>query len=308
MTVLSVIDTLTRVRSSVISDLMPSMMSVSSGVAAIMASISLVKVFLDNVSGRKSLFHSLVRPLVILSLVCQFQTLVSSPLDALSSAVTRSLESSLESSVGNYVKRWSCASAKMSELSRKSTEEQFRKDLVSIAQKKGLQKELAIVSATVRRAVTKRLDIAACGVGSIAAGFLLILSEVILFAQQIISSILLCCLTLVGPLVFAIGVFPGFSGGIGEWVSRYLQTSLWIPVGMLVMQVNLSIGDAFVDISSAEGTSLSLQWMMIVVQTCNMICILMVPKLCNLIVDQEKMSSLYEGVKGSILHPKQALQ
>jgi conjugative transposon TraJ protein len=60
--------------------------------------------------------------------------------------------------------------------------------------------------------------------------FLQLASMVARLALHLISTLLLTLLSVAGPFVFAIAIFPGFGGGIAKWFGNFITLSLWVPV------------------------------------------------------------------------------
>lgn len=47
---------------------------------------------------------------------------------------------------------------------------------------------------------------------------------------SVLATFLLIVLSVLGPLTFAIAIFPGFGGGIQKWLGNFITISLWVPV------------------------------------------------------------------------------
>jgi hypothetical protein len=77
---------------------------------------------------------------------------------------------------------------------------------------------------------------------------------------------------------------PGFESGFRNWFARYFQLSMWIPLGYMVLGLNLSISDHFSALASEGGMSIGLQWMMIVLQIAALVTITAVPKMATWII------------------------
>ena len=100
-------------------------------------------------------------------------------------------------------------------------------------------------------------------IGAIIGGLLMIIAKILLFVQQMLSALYLTILSVIGPFIFALAILPGFEGGIKSWISRYIQIALWIPVGYLIMALNMSLGTSFSQSAVAAGATMADEWLMI---------------------------------------------
>lgn len=52
-----------------------------------------------------------------------------------------------------------------------------------------------------------------------------------------LAAVYLIILSLVGPVVFAIGIAPSLTSSISSWLARYIQISLWLPLSDLITYI-----------------------------------------------------------------------
>lgn len=52
-----------------------------------------------------------------------------------------------------------------------------------------------------------------------------------------LAAVYLIILSLVGPVVFAIGIAPSLTSSISSWFARYIQISLWLPLSDLITYI-----------------------------------------------------------------------
>ena len=83
MTILSIWTTLETVRDTVLSGKIEALSSIASLLAAILAAGTLLKMSKDYIQGQPLDLWDLLRPIVLLTLVCLFRPLVLGPLDSL---------------------------------------------------------------------------------------------------------------------------------------------------------------------------------------------------------------------------------
>jgi hypothetical protein len=132
-----------------------------------------------------------------------------------------------------------------------------------------------------KRSVMSMMNITSLKTGALIGGLLYIVAKVLLFMQQVICYFYQIFIGMVGPVIFATSVWPGYEAGIKRWFARYIQLSCWIPAGFLVMMIGLEITSAFADASLAGETGLSATWFMILLHIVALVMISAVPKLAT---------------------------
>ena len=104
---LSIWNTLETVRDTVLSGKIETISSSAALLAAILAAASLLKLSKDYIQGQPLDIWDLLRPIVLLTLVCLFRPLVLGPLDSLVNVFTRDVADAVSVSTGEYVEQWS---------------------------------------------------------------------------------------------------------------------------------------------------------------------------------------------------------
>lgn len=79
------------------------------------------------------------------------------------------------------------------------------------------------------------------------------LAEIILFVYEILASLYLGLLKLLGPIILAISIPEELKNGVQGWVSRYVQISLWIPVGYVIIMFLTGYFRAICDLIISGG-------------------------------------------------------
>jgi conjugative transposon TraJ protein len=51
---------------------------------------------------------------------------------------------------------------------------------------------------------------------------------------DVLMTLYLVVLSILGPLAFGFAIWPGFEGSLTNWLSRYINASLWLPVANIV--------------------------------------------------------------------------
>lgn len=287
-TILSVWTTLDQVRDTVITGKLGAIMSISAILAAMMASVNLIKLSSEYIQGHGFTFSKLLRPLVLLVLVCQFNTLVLRPVNSLVNIFTRELSASVNISTKEYISQWSSNMFEVEKYALKSASDAQTEALEELANSDmgPIGKFFAKIWEGMKKFVSNLLSLSSFGVGTLIGGILFLLVKILLFAQQVLCSLYLTILGLIGPVVFAIAIPQGFMQGVRNWVARYIQIAMWVPIGYMILYINLQIGNSFLkNISAIGGTDLSTEWFMIALQVVALASIASVPKIANWIIN-----------------------
>ena len=75
------------------------------------------------------------------------------------------------------------------------------------------------------------------------------------------------------------------STGLKNWVARYIQIAIWIPIGYFVLYINLQVGKAFCTLAAAGQTGLAMDWFMIALQIVALVSIASVPKMAAWVIE-----------------------
>jgi len=287
-TILSVWTTLDQVRNTVITGKLGAIMSISAILAAMMASFALIKISSDYVQGHQFSLWKLIRPLVLLALVCQFNTLVLGPVNSLVNIFTRDLSESVNISTKEYISQWGTNMLEVEKYALKSASDAKVAALEELAQSDmgPVGKFFAKIWEGMKKFVSNLLSVSSFGVGTLIGGILFLFVKILLFAQQVLCSLYLTILGLIGPIVFAIAIPSGFIQGVRNWVARYIQIAMWVPIGYMILYINLQIGNTFLkNISALGGTDLSTEWFMIALQMVALASISAVPKISNWVIN-----------------------
>ena len=287
-TILSVWSTLDQVRSTVISGKLGAVMSIAAILAAMLASAAILKVASDYIQGQSVGIWQLVRPLVLLVFVCQFNTLVLSPLNSMVNVFTRDIASSVNVSTKEYVSQWASNMSTVEAYTIRSSEEQAEAALEEIAGSDSgpIGKFFAKIWEGIKKFIRNLFSVTTFGVGSLIGAVLFLIVKILLFAQQVLCSLYLTIAGLIGPLVFALAILSGYSSGIKSWIARYIQIAMWIPIGYMIMYINLQVGNVFMqNAASAGGSDLSSEWFMIALQIVALVSIASVPKISAWVIE-----------------------
>jgi len=295
-TILSVWTTLDQVRETVLTGKLGAIMSISSILAAMMAAVALIKISGEYIQGHGTNFLKLIRPLVLLVLVCQFNTLVLNPINSLVNIFTRDLAETVNVSTKDYLTQWSSNMIEVEKYALKSAEDARTEALEELANSDigPIGKFFTKIWEGIKKFVSNLLSVSSFGVGTLIGGVLFLMVKIILFAQQVLCSMYLTILGLIGPIVFSVSIMNGFLTGIRNWVARYIQIAMWVPIGYLILYINLQIGNTFLrNISMIGGTDLSTEWFMIALQLVALVSVSAVPKIAMWVIESTGTSDAH---------------
>jgi len=302
-TILSVWTTLDQVRDTVITGKLGAIMSISAILAAIMASFTLIKVSSEYIQGHRLSLWKLIRPLVMLALVCQFNTLVLNPLNSLVNIFTRDLSESVNISTKEYLSQWSSNMMEVEKYALKSAADAKTEALEELANSDmgPVGKFFAKIWEGIKKFVSNLLSLSTMTVGTIIGGILFLLVKILLFAQQVLCSLYLTLMGLLGPVIFALSITSGFIQNVRNWFARYIQIAMWVPISYLILYVNLQIGNAFLkNIASVGGTDLSTEWFMVVLQIVALVSVAAVPKIAQWVVESPGTNDAHGNISSTM--------
>ena len=285
ITVLSTWTTLETVKDTVLEGKIGAMTSIAAVIAAILAAMSVLKTSKDYVNGHGTDLWSLIRPLVLLLLTCQFHALVLRPLDSMINIFTRDIASNVNISSSEYIRKWGENMFDMGEIAMETNQKEYFEELAEQADKSVITQFFMTIWLSLKKLLLDRFHLVSLTVGSAIGGVLFLIVKILLFVQQLLSCTYQMINALLGPFVLALGILPSFENGIKNWIARYIQIEMWVPIGYFMMYINLQVGTSFCSMAATNGTSLSMEWFMIALQMVSLISIAAVPKIAAWVID-----------------------
>ena len=285
ITVLSTWSTLETVKDAVLEGKIGAMTSIAAVIAAILAAMSVLKTSKDYVNGHGTDLWSLLRPLVLLLLTCQFHMLVLRPLDSMINIFTRDIASNVSISSSEYISKWGENMFDMGEMAMQNNQREYFEELAEQADKSFITQFFMTIWLSFKKLLLDRFHLASLTVGSAIGGVLFLIVKILLFVQQLLSCTYQMINALLGPFVLALGILPSFENGIKNWIARYIQIAMWVPIGYFMMYINLQVGSSFCSMAATNGTSLSMEWFMIALQMVSLISIAAVPKIAAWVIE-----------------------
>lgn len=255
--------------------------------AATICAISVLKMAYDYIQGTtQTNYWQILRPFVVLLLVCQFNTIVLKPFTSIVNVFTREMAAGTDEVDAAYWNKMLDNNLAMYNASKNTINDTYEQEMKELEEDSSFFGELLFkVRLWFKKVLMHFLSISSMSIGSAIAAALMLIAKVLLFVQQMLSCIYLTLMAIVGPFIFALAILPGFESGIKNWISRYIQISLWVPIGYLIMGLNLSLATSFADSAAASGGSLAQEWLMVACEIVVIVSIASVPKICQWFIE-----------------------
>ena len=286
MTILSIWATLETVRDTVLSGKIETLSSIAAVLAAILAAATLLKLSKDYIQGQPLDIWDLLRPIILLTLVCLFRPMVLDPLDSIVNVFTRDAADAVSVSTGEYVKQWAENIGKMDAYTVQNSMQDAAKEIAEIAEdRSGIGRFFCTAWIAIKKVIMHRFHLMSMGIGTLVGAILFLFVKILLFIQQILCNTYLMMNSLLGPFIMALAILPGYETGLKNWIARYIQIAMWIPIGYFVMYINLQVGKAFCTLAAAGQTGLAMDWFMIALQIVALVSIASVPKMAAWVIE-----------------------
>lgn len=296
-------------RGNIVASRLGAFTALASLLAAILAACVLLKIAHDYMEGQGVTLWTLIRPLVLLIVVCNFNTFVATPVHGLCNIFTKSMSAKVETSykdyvqvIGNGVKEsfdhgWQKTQQAVDETLEKlngetpNTEDKgfwgraWDKTKMTIG---GVFSGYFHVKMSIKNFVY-------LGFATFLVTVLTLIAKCVVFLQQVSCYVYLILLMLLGPFSFALSILPSYGNSISSWLAKYIQTCFWIPMGQLVLFINCQLMNTFLT-QADDAYGFGAQWIAVM---CSLVCIanvLSVPKICNYVIDST-------GVNGAHSQP-----
>ena len=286
MQVLTTWSTLEAIRDRVLKEDLSAVTDIAAILACMMCAFAILKVVKTYMTGQNMDPWDLFKPLVVLILVCNFNTLILSPVNSLTSIVSREAAEVFDMRPNKYIDKWASNMGNIGSTIAQENQNSYMKELEELAEDDswGIGTWFKKLWLGIKKCIMDFFNISSIGIAGIIGGILFLLVKILLYAQQILCALYLLINSLIGPFVLGLSIMPGFESGFKNWFARYFQLSMWIPMGYMVLGINLSISDHFSSLATEGGMSIGLQWMMIVLQIAALVSITAVPKMVTWII------------------------
>ncbi|MCQ2148196.1 MAG: hypothetical protein MJZ16_11890 [Bacteroidales bacterium] len=295
-------ETLFRIKTEVMysgGSLFSSSHMVGISLAALCTCIALVKLYSDYVKGHLESASSILRPIIILLIVFEFNTMVLRPIDWVGNIYTSSLSKSCSKTADDFDIMYSRAMNEHLDNVRASGKKLSGENSV-----KGVVHDfLASLYNVSREKLAKRASVRTGELLGIIAAILRIVGSMIV----ILSNFMTMVMAIVGPITFAIAILPWFSGGIKLWIERYIEYLLWPPMVYAILHITYKImcmGAFAGDLSKGLSFAGEEIWTMIISAVCGILMLCRIPRICSMVIESigsaPEVSAMLSSVKGAI--------
>ena len=121
--------------------------------------------------------------------------------------------------------------------------------------------------------------------------------EVLVYLIAFLRTVFCVLLIIFGPLVFAISIFDGFQDNYLQWIARFINVNLYLPIALLILSLVQEILIYVLEIEIAQINALSIYQPQLfyvsnlIVPICGIIGMALVPKIASWIVQASGTNS-----------------
>ena len=217
---------------SVIDDKLGDFVSVAVVVAALFAAWTLLKTTMDWIKGGSHDLWQLLRPLVIVLCVLNFSAL-SGAFDGVVNIFCREIAKHTDSGIGDMMTKVQDAC--------KAGGETIKEEAVELMEdnsgKNFGERVWNKVKGAFEFAAKTVMKVEQVGVFTVVTFVCRFIIDLMFLVFQVTVAMFLTVLRLIGPFAFAVAAYEPWSGSIRSWCERYIETSLWMPVGFIVIGI-----------------------------------------------------------------------
>jgi hypothetical protein len=116
------------------------------------------------------------------------------------------------------------------------------------------------------------------------------LFEAVVYLIAFLRTVFCVLLIIFGPLVFAISIFDGFQDNYLQWIARFVNVNLYLPISMLILaivqEVLIYVLDSEIAVINSSLIYVPAHYYVsnMVVPVCGIVGVLMVPRIASWIV------------------------
>jgi hypothetical protein len=121
--------------------------------------------------------------------------------------------------------------------------------------------------------------------------------EVLVYLIAFLRTVFCVLLVIFGPLVFAISIFDGFQDNYLQWIARFVNVNLYLPIALLILSIVQEILIYVLELEIVQINSMLIylpqQFYVsnLIVPICGIIGMAMVPKIASWIVQASGTNS-----------------
>ena len=273
-------------RDIVLNEKISEVIEIAGIIACITASIAVIKVGLKYIEGHNLNAWEIGKPIIMMIMVCNFNTMVLGPVNAVVNIISRETTKVMDVDASTYVTRWSQTMDELTVWSVISHEQTYQKELEEIARKDSIVgKFMAKLWYGFKKFMLQFFSVKSMSLAGVIAAILFTLVKVLMFAQQILCCLYMTINSLFGPYILAISILPGYEGGIRGWIARHLQIAMWVPLGYIIVGLSLFFVEGFCTVARQGEMGLGMEWTMIVLQAATLGAVAAVPKIAGWLIE-----------------------
>lgn len=215
---------------TIVDEYLASIQALAVILAAMLAAFSLIRTSVDYVHGEGRFGWQLMRPITILLLVMNF-SMVCSAMDGVVNIFTREISKISDSSLSDLGDAIGDAFSNLGATQVdliKATDELAEQEEWGLWRK--IKEGVRIATSTFFKTaqISTLTSIAFVGRGIMEFAFL---------GVQSVAAVILALIRLFGPFIVALSIPEGWKSGASGWVARYIQISMWVPIGFFMIGV-----------------------------------------------------------------------
>ena len=299
MTPLSIWSSLDTIKDSLITEYSHAFIDTAAALACIFGAWSVLSTARDFIRGAEIDLWDVLKPVAIVILVMNFNTLALKPVELVTKIAGRAAVTMTDTRDGAFVRKWSESLKQMAVANAVNAELDYEEELKEIASdRSAFGRFFSKTGLAMKKVVRQMLGVKSLTFAGMVGGILFMLAKALMFLQWMICYVYIVLNSLLGSFSLAMSMLRPFSNSFHTWAARHIQIMLWVPMGLLVMAVALGITSVAGNVMVAREMDLGMEWMMIGMQIVTIVSIASVPKLVGWPID----SSGTNDAHGSLSH------
>lgn len=221
---------LTEVNNDLIFDKLGNFQSIAVVLAAMLTAYTVLKNSSDYMYGESKFLWPMLRPIVILLCIMDF-SIICGALDSVVNIFTREVASEADR---NFKDLGTAIEDAFTDLGTHTLDQARLADSLAEEEEWGFWRKLKEGIKLAAGSYFKTKQISVITVLSFSGR---LIAEIIFFVYEILASLYLGLLKLLGPIILAISIPEELRRGVMSWLSRYIQISLWVPIGYMIIML-----------------------------------------------------------------------
>ena len=268
---------------------------VAASLAAACCAISLIGIGAKFLKGTEFDWWGFVRPIILFLLVCNFSTLVLSPIRGVIGVYNVQLAEAVGASTEEFKTLFREQATQMCHAEFGTDGDSFEAG----EDDGGVVRFLKKVGNKLTRSFYRINEKMNLNAAVILSGVLFFFLNMSVSVMVIIANLYLVIMALIGPFTFAISILTTYRGGIKLWVERYIQYTFWQPLLYIFMYVGTQVM-----ILGNQNASWGGFWSWCFMCAAIFIAIRQVPAIASFIIESsgtEALANQMSGLGGQLL-------